>query len=268
MRFNFLGPIEVVHEGSLCTPTAAKVRWILALLVMGGNHITSTSALIDELWGDAPPKSAVATIQSYVYQLRKSFKQVLGEDGADSLLLTHPPGYGLRLTDEQVDIRVFESLLAEGGRLLTDGHPQAASAVLGQALALWRGPALADLRVGQQLQAYTAQLEEHRIRALELRITADMMLGRHRDLIPELRSLVIAYPLNEWFHGTLIRSLSAAGRRTEALQAYQTLRIMLDEDLGLEPSIPLQRLQHQLLTGDGDWSEPTQAADRDPVLSG
>lgn len=254
MRFNILGPIQVLHDDLPCTPTAAKVRWILALLVMRANRITDTGALVDELWGENPPRSAVATVQSYVYQLRKSFKQVLGEAGVDDLLLTRPPGYGLRLADDQVDVRVFENLVAEGNRLVSDGQHRMASAVLDRALNLWRGPALADLRVGRLLEAHIAQLEECRIRALELRITADMALGRHRELIPELRSLVIAYPLNEWFHGALIEALNSAGRRGEALQAYQAVRRVLDEELGLEPSIPLQRLQRELLTGDSEFA--------------
>jgi DNA-binding SARP family transcriptional activator len=259
MRFNFLGPIEVIHGDISCTPTAAKVRWILALLVMRGNRITDTAALVDELWGDAPPRSAVATVQSYVYQLRKALKQALGEAGVDTLLISRPPGYGLLLGDYQVDVRDFERGLHDGDRLLTAGEPAAASRVLTDALALWRGPVLADLRVGRQLQAHIAQLEEYRIRALELRVTADMALGRHRELVPELRSLVIAYPLNEWFHGALISALAGAGRRGEALQAYQTLRTILDEELGLEPSIPMQRLQRELLTGDPDWPVPQTA---------
>ena len=262
MRFNVLGSMEVWIDGQLTTPSAPKVRWTLALLLLRANRIVDTTAIIDELWGDNPPRSAVTTTQTYIYQLRKSFAQASSEVDVDGLILTQAPGYGLRLDREQLDVAEFEHLAAEGSRLLTQGHAEAAADRLRAALALWRGPALADVAVGCHLGAHVAGLEEIRIRTLELRIQADIVLGRGRELLPELRSLVAAHPLNEWMHAQLITMLHAAGRRAEALQAYQVLRRVLDRELGLEPSAMLQKLQRDLLDGVTPLIEPVPAGRR------
>jgi DNA-binding SARP family transcriptional activator len=149
---------------------------------------------------------------------------------------------------DQLDAHVFERLVAEGRTLLADGQFEAAAQGLRGALSLWRGPALANITPGRLLEGHVAHLEELRIRAIELRIQAESALGRHRELIPDLRALVAAHPLNEWLHGRLIDALYRAGRRGEALLAYQNLRATLNEELGLEPSAELQRLQRQVLT--------------------
>lgn len=249
MKFNILGAMQVLHEDRVCTPTAPKVRWTLAMLLLRANRIINTASLIDELWGENPPRSAVTTTQTYIYQLRKMFAQEAPGPESDDLILTQPPGYALRIREDQLDAKVFERLYDEGRELLARGDAQAAAARLRAALDLWRGPVLADVSVGRLLEAHVAHLEEMRIRALELRIEADNRLGLHRELLPELRSLVAEYPLNEWFHGELIGALNQAGRRGEALHAYQSLRRTLNRELGLEPTDRLQRLQEQLLTG-------------------
>jgi len=205
-------------------------------------------ALIEELWGASPPKSAVTTVQTYIYHLRQIFERenLNGERG--DLLCTRLPGYVLRAADEQVDARIFQQLTAQGQALLEDGRARQASEVLHRALDMWTGGALANIQPGAVLQPYVAHLEERRISALELRIQADMELGRHRNMISELKSLVAAFPLNEWFHAKLIESLSRSGRRGEALQAYQMVRAMLNDELGVDPSPELQRLQHHVLS--------------------
>ncbi|MEV4636620.1 AfsR/SARP family transcriptional regulator [Actinoplanes sp. NPDC049548] len=255
MRFNILGALEMRHEMRVCTPTAPKVRWVLALLLCRANRIVGIDALTEELWGTEPPRSAVTTTQTYIYQLRKKFEREGIADRPEDLLETRPPGYLLRLRDEELDSIVFERLAEEGRVLLAGGHVEQAAERLRQALALWRGPVLANVPVGRLLEAHVAHLEESRIRALELRITADTLLGRHRELIPELRSLTSAYPLNEWLHGRLIEALHRAGRRGEALMAYQDLRRILDDELGLEPSEELQLLQREVL-GSGSAVRP------------
>ncbi|MFE3170908.1 BTAD domain-containing putative transcriptional regulator [Amycolatopsis sp. NPDC059090] len=222
----------------------------MALLLMCANRIVETNAIVDELWGDTPPKSAVATLQSYVYQLRKTFKGPLGSKGVDELIMTQPPGYSLRLLGHELDSLTFTRLSEEGGQLLESGQQGQASVKLRQALSLWRGPVLADLAPGRLLEAHAAYLEETRIRTLELRIRADLQLGRHRELIPELRSLTTTHPLNEWFHVELITALHNTGRRGEALHAYRNLHRILDEELGLMPSASLRELHHQVLTGE------------------
>lgn len=251
MRFKILGPMEVTHAGRVCTPTATKVRWTLAFLLLRANRIVDTASLIDELWGDHPPRSALTTMQTYIYQLRKIFSQVAArDDRAVPRILTRSPGYTLQIDDEALDARVFERLLNQGRDLLDSGNPEEASRTLRSALDLWCGPALADIPAGRLLEAHVTHFDELRIKALGLRIRADRQLGRAAELLPELRSLVSSHPLNEWFHGELIKALTATGRRGEALQAYQALRRILHDELGLEPSPAMRRLHQQLLTGD------------------
>ncbi|WP_327071972.1 AfsR/SARP family transcriptional regulator [Kitasatospora sp. NBC_01302] len=244
--------MQVVISGRECTPTAPKVRQTLALLALQSQGIVSIASLINELWGERQPRSAMTTAQTYIYQLRKMFNREVEPQGYDApcdLIRTQSPGYSLRLDGEQLDATVFESLYEEGRVLLEQGQPEQASSKLRAALALWRGPCLADVEVGAILRAHTVHLDEARTRALELRIRADVELGRQQHLIPELRSLVSVHPLNEWFHGQLMSALNHAGRRGDALHVYQTLRSTLDQELGLEPSFEIQALQRQLLIG-------------------
>ncbi|MEV0219869.1 AfsR/SARP family transcriptional regulator [Streptomyces sp. NPDC050704] len=244
--------MEVLHEGRTHTPTAPKARNTLALLLSRANQIVEIPALIDELWGDNPPRSAVTTTQTYIYQLRKMLCRAVGEEAAARFLVTQAPGYGLRGDEDRIDARAFERLTEQGKRLLTMNRPEEAVLRLREALALWRGPALAGVTTGRRLEAHMVQLEEIRLTAVQLRVQADMRLGRHSELVPELRSLVAAHPLNEWFHAQLITCLHRSGRRGEGLHAYQSLRRLLDEELGLRPSLPLQRLQQHLLSDTAD----------------
>ncbi|MEU8552280.1 AfsR/SARP family transcriptional regulator [Streptomyces roseoverticillatus] len=239
--------MEIRHGGEVCTPTAPKTRQTLALLLFRANQAVDTSAVIDELWCDNPPRSSMTTMQTYIYQLRKLFSRVTGEDTQQKILVSQPPGYCLRISEDQLDAKVFERLATEGRELLATGHVEQASRKLHEALKLWRGRTLADVSAGRLLEGHIVHLEELRITTLELRCHADLQLGAHRELVPELRSLVTEYPLNEWFHGQLITALHHAGRRGEALQAYQNLRRVLDTELGIEPSIALQSLQRDLL---------------------
>jgi DNA-binding SARP family transcriptional activator len=248
LQFTVLGPLEVVDNGQFCTPTPPKVRRVLALLALGANQVVPMDALIEELWGEEPPPSAVGTAQTYIYQLRKILdgRQVTA-DGSE-WLVTKPPGYVMALQPSQLDAHTFETLSRQGRQLLDTGQPDRASEVLRRALALWSGPCLANVGLGRLLEAHTVHLEEQRMRALELRIQCDAELGRHRELVGEMRSLVVSHPLNEWFHGQLIVALSRSGRRGEALQAYQNLREVLGSQLGLDPQPDLQLLQHEVLT--------------------
>ncbi|MEU4349652.1 AfsR/SARP family transcriptional regulator [Streptomyces sp. NPDC023838] len=247
LKFRVLGPLEVLQDDLSCTPTAPKVRGVLALLILRANHVVDTTSFIEELWGERPPRSAVTTAQTYIYHLRKLFAREVGPR-AEELFITRPPGYLLNIGQGQLDLHDFERLTSRGRALLAAGKPAEAGQVLRQALQLWRGPALANVPAGRLLEGSIAHLEEERIHATQLRIEADLQLGRHRALIAELRSLVTLYPLNEWFHGKLILSLSRSGRRGESLQAYESLRRILDRELGLAPSPELQRLQRDALT--------------------
>lgn len=247
MRFTILGALEVLKDEQVCTPSAPKVLQILALLLLRANRPLQMEVVVEELWGDSPPKSAVTTAQTYICHLRK----VLGQEGLSTeegeLLVTRPYGYLFQIAPEQLDALVFQRKLSEGRQLLEEGRPDMASACLHEALDLWTGPILAHVARGPVLGAYAIRLEEQRLRALELRIQSDVLLGRDRELIGELRSLVMQYPLNEWFHGQLIRALSRAGRRNEALEAYRRVRETLTNELGLEPSDELQDLHQEVL---------------------
>ncbi|CAM5634287.1 AfsR/SARP family transcriptional regulator [Kitasatospora aureofaciens] len=254
MKFNILGPLEVLDKGIPCTPSALKVRWTLAVLLMNANRIVDLGLIIEEIWGSSPPRTVVTTAQTYIYQLRKLCRP-LGRE----VILTKAPGYVLLLGEEELDAQEFERLHHEGDRLLAAGHPEAAAQRLRQALDLWRGTALADIPVGAPLAGHVAVLEEMRLRALEHRILADRQLGRHRELIPELRLLTLHQPMNEWYHEQLMLALDAAGRRSEALHVYRVLYRRLDEDLGIAPSRPLQELHNDLLSGTSPTRQEFQA---------
>jgi DNA-binding SARP family transcriptional activator len=250
LYFNILGDLEMLHDGRSCTPSAPKVRAVLALLLMRAKHIVTMDSLIEELWGETPPRSSTTTTQTYVYQLRKLFEQhgLVAEDGGE-LLVTRPPGYVLRVCPEQIDANVAERLIMQGRDDLRQGCAAEAATKLRRAVAMWNGPVLAGVAVGALLEPHVVRLGETYIRALELLVDADLAQGRHRELIPELRTLVATYPLNEWFHTRLIEALSRSGRRAEALLAYHNVRKILSDELGLEPATELQRLQSDVLNG-------------------
>jgi SARP family transcriptional regulator, regulator of embCAB operon len=247
-EIKILGNLEIIKDGRVSTPSPPMVRRILALLAVRANRLVQVDSFVEELWGEDPPKSAETTVRGYVYQLRKMLISEHLQEPGEELLVTEPPGYLLRIPEDALDVHVFERLAAEGRRDLADGHPGRAADLLGRALTLWTGGALANVSLGRTLQPHVVRLEEQRLRALELRIQADLELGRHRDMIGELRSLVATHPLNEWFHGRLIEALTRSDRRCEALEAYQNVLTLLRDELGLDPSPDLQRLQYELLT--------------------
>ncbi|WP_280874181.1 AfsR/SARP family transcriptional regulator [Streptomyces pseudovenezuelae] len=225
-------------------PTAPKPRQVISLLMLRHNTVVQASELIDELWPELPPPSAITTLQTYIYKFRKLLlKQEVG-----NLLQTQPGGYSLTIPASSLDVSLFERKAEEGQELLQKGDSAAALASFERALALWRGPALADVETGGRLLSYVTRLEELRFRILELRIEADLETGRHRELISELKSLVLAHPLHEHLHGLLMLALHRSGRRHEALEAYQSLRQKMIDELGLEPGKDLARLQHTLLS--------------------
>lgn len=247
VKYEILGSLEVVHQGRICTPTPPKVRTVLALLVLRANRVVLIESIIRELWGDEPARSAVTTVQTYIYHLRKLFAREGIEGDGRVVLESHARGYLLRVDPGNLDAEVFQVLLDEGRRHIEAGRAEEGAAVLRRALELWKGPVGANVTLGPTAQAHAIHLEEQRIRAVELRLGADMALGRHRELIGELRYLVGTNPLNEWLHRQLIVALSRSGRRGEALQAYADLRRTLSEELGLDPSPELQRLQRSVL---------------------
>lgn len=243
--FTLLGPLEIHFNGELDLLSATKVRWTLAMLLLRANQVVDRSAIIDELWGEHPPRSAVTTAQTYVYQLRKRYQRRF----ATPFITTRAPGYVLHADPAEIDCCVFERLTEEGSAALAAGDAVRAADRLRAGLDLWRGPVLADVPAGSVLTPYITHLDETRMRALRMRILADAHLGRYRELIPELRFLALAHPYDEWLHEQLIVALNAVGRRADALETYQKLQRTLDHELGIEPSEPLHQLHHDVLVG-------------------
>ncbi|TLF76990.1 AfsR/SARP family transcriptional regulator [Nonomuraea sp. KC401] len=247
MRFCVLGTLRVLDGSREVTPSAPKLRQVLTFLLLRRNNIVQTTELIDELWGENPPSSALSTLQTYIYKLRK----ILSHDEVDSfeeILQTQSWGYMLTIDHDQLDLNQFERLLAEGVAALKRNETEMAAKCLAEALSLWRGLALADVAAGNLLSAYVASLEESRLRALELRIESDLRLGRHREVVGELKHLISVHPLHEAFYAQLMNALHRSGRRWEALEVYQRLRATLVEEVGIEPSADTQRLHQSLLS--------------------
>jgi DNA-binding SARP family transcriptional activator len=245
MDFGILGPLEVSDEGHVLPLGGAKQRALLALLLLHANQVVSSDRLIDDLWGDAPPESGTAALQVRVSKLRRA----LGAGGA--LIVTRAPGYVIHCGSDQLDLQRFQRLVSEADRDLEDGDAAQASTKLGEALSLWRGAPLADLTYESFVQPAIARLEELHLVAHELRIEADLALGRHKELVGELEELVAAHPLREGLCRQLMLALYRSGRQAEALEAYQATRRTLVEHLGIEPGPGLHELERAILRQEG-----------------
>jgi DNA-binding SARP family transcriptional activator len=240
MEFRILGPLEVLDvDGPLRLP-GPKQRSLLALLVLHANEVVSSDRLIEELWPGEAPDSGAAALQASVSRLRKALGSSAG------LLVTVAPGYSLRLAPDQLDLAHFEHLVAEA----ESAEPGAAAERLREALSLWHGPALADFAYEPFAQAAIGRLEELRLLVLEKRIGADLELGRHAELVPELESLVAQHPLREGLREKLMLALYRGGRQAEALDSYQDARRTLVDELGIEPGPALQKLEQAILRQD------------------
>jgi DNA-binding SARP family transcriptional activator len=251
LEFRVLGPVEVLADGRPVSLPAAKPRALLAALLLSSNRVVSVDRLIDDLWGEAPPETATKALQGYVSQLRKAL-------GADRLL-TQPPGYSLRVEEGELDLDRFERLVREGRELLGAGDSKGASKRFAEALELWRGTPLVEFSEPFARDA-GARLEDERLAALEERIEADLALGRHARLIPELEELVAREPLRERPRAQLMLALYRSGRQADALELYRRTRETLSEELGIEPSLELQELERRMLQHD-----PTLERARTPV---
>lgn len=219
--------------------------------MLRANEVVPIDRLIDELWGDSPPESAANMLQGYVSHLRKALEPGRTR-GEHKLLVSQAPGYVLRIQPDQLDANRFAQLASEGRQLLDDGDPGAAAERLRAALALWRGPALADLAYEAFARPEAERLEELRLATIEDRINADLALGRHDALVGELREFVDAYPLRERARGQLMAALYRGGRQAEALQVYREGRASLSEQLGIEPGPGLRELERAILRQDAE----------------
>jgi DNA-binding SARP family transcriptional activator len=252
MEFRVLGPLGLWDEGGEVSLSGPKPRALLAVLLLHANEVVPTDRLIDELWGEDSPEGVVSALRVHVSRLRK----VLPQD----VLTTRSPGYLVRVEPDELDLHRFERLVDEGRGLLARGLAADASERLRDALALWRGPALADFAYESFAQAAIARLEEIRLAALELRIDADLALGRHDELVGEVEALVAAHPLRERLRGCLMTALYRSGRQAEALDAYQDARHALVDELGIEPSAALQELERAILRQDPSLIAETPAS--------
>ncbi len=265
LQLRLLGPVELWHgDRDMLAGCQPAQRALLALLALRANQVVSRVHLIDRLWGERPPGTADNLIQGHVSRLRTVLRRAGGADAA-ARIVTRGPGYVVRLDPCELDLLEFERLAAEGERGLAAGDAAAAVEALREALALWRGPALAGLPLSATGQAEATRLEENRLVALERRIDADLMRGRHREVIGDLRALIADYPLRERLWAQLMAALCHGGRPAEALSVYAEARRRLVDELGVEPSRELQHLHQSILAGTAphDLPFPVTSADDD-----
>lgn len=263
MDIEVLGGFTVRLNGMQVVPTAPKPRQVLALLALNADRAVPTRILSEELWGAEPPRSSRATLQTYILQLRELIGEALiGVDGLRSdgrtgkdLLITSPGGYRLETGGGTRDYSEFARLSNEGYRAMDNEDYAGAARTLRDALALWQGPALADVNAGSHLDMETRRLEEARLCALDQRIEADLCLGRYRELLPELTVLVERHSMHESLHSQFMLALYRSGRGGDALNVYQRLRGTLVRNLGLEPSAPVRRLQRSILKASSDITQ-------------
>ena len=244
MDYRILGPFEVFEGERRISLGGARQRAVLALLLLHGNETLTRDVIVDELWGEKPPPTAAKVLQNCVSALRKELP------GGSDTLRTVSGAYVLGLTPEELDRDRFERLMAEGrAALAADDHGEAAEQ-LKSALALWRGSPLSDFAYERFAQAEISRLEELHVAALEDRIDADLALGKHVEVVPELEVLATRHPLRERLRSQLMLALYRTGRQAEALDAYRAARRTLLAELGLEPGRALHELERAILAQD------------------
>ncbi|MEV0387446.1 AfsR/SARP family transcriptional regulator [Nonomuraea sp. NPDC050643] len=245
MRYEILGPLRVVDGNDYSFISARKVESTLAVLLIRADHVVAFDQLVMELWGDSPPRRVAAGIHVYISQLRKFLHR---PERDDNPVVTHPPGYLLRMGVDELDFRDFLRLTEEGRCLAREERYEEAADCLERALSLWRGPVLRDLGNGPIIDGFVAWLMESRLECLELLADCQLQLGRHRELVARLYSLITEHPLRETFYRQLMLALYRSERQADALHVYQTARRTLRHELGVEPCRALRDLQQAILT--------------------
>ncbi len=244
LEFRILGPLEVLADERPLVIGGKRQRGVLAALLLEARRVIPTDRLVSDLWGESPPKTAATSLHNLVSQLRKE----LGPE----TLVTQAPGYVLQVRSDQIDAHRFEQMLKSARR----AEPEKRRALLQDALALWRGPPLAEFAFDDFAQAEIRRLDELRLVALESRIDADLDLGRHGDVVGELEALVAQHPLRETFRRQLMLALYRSGRQVEALDVYQDARTRFVEELGVEPGPELGRMQAEILRHEAGLATP------------
>ncbi len=243
LEFCLLGPLLVRRGGAVLPMPRGNQRAVLAVLLLNRGRVVSVGEIAETLWGPAPPPSAPATVRNYVKRLRR----VLGDPG-QARIVTRSPGYVIRVDPGELDVARFEALLDGARNAARGGSWEAAADQAREAMALWRGEPLADVESEALALREVPRLAELQLQAAELRIDAELRLGRHGVVIAELERMAAAYPLREHLHALLMLALYRDGRRAEALAAYQRARRLLVDELGAEPGAELRELHRQILT--------------------
>jgi DNA-binding SARP family transcriptional activator/DNA-binding beta-propeller fold protein YncE len=246
VEFRILGPLAGVADSGPVGLGPHKQRALLGILLLHTNEVVSVSRLIEAIWGGRPPPTAAKLVQVYVSQLRR----ILEQEGAEGVLTTRPPGYVATVAPDRLDAERFTRFLTEARARAQMGPLAEAAALYDEALALWRGPVLADIKLEGSVLSAAERLRELRLAALSERADCELARGRHAQLVPELEQLTGEHPLHERFWAHLMLALYRSGRQSEALAAYQRARRVLAEEVGLSPSSELQQLERAMLTHD------------------
>ena len=239
MEFRILGPLEIVREGTPVAPGSPKQRALLVNLIVHHGHVVSRDRLIEDLWAGSPPSTGLGVLQNYISQLRKAL--------GTNVVVTRGPGYLLDADPDSVDSIRFERLVELSRAAILAGDPSHAGEVVGEALGLWRGPALADVATEAFAQAEISRLHELRSVAIELLLEAEIARGRHREAVAAVEAAVAEHPFRERLWWLLMLALYRSGRQADALRAYQRARTALAEELGLEPGSELRDLEAAIL---------------------
>lgn len=245
MRFRVLGLLRVWNGHAWSTIRAAQQRAVMAVLLAESGQVVTSEQLIDEVWQDKPPPSALGTIQGYVMRLRR----LIGDDSR-TLLVTHGGGYSLETEPGDLDAAVFERLVESGRRMLSGGETAAAVKKISDGLALYEGRPFLDVPGCPAVSTMAQRLEGMRLGAIEEYLGAKLDLGHHDDVVDQLDGLVRDYPLRERLWGHLMLAMCRCGRRAEALDAYQRARTILAKELGVEPDPALRELHTAILAED------------------
>ncbi|QFZ19210.1 AfsR/SARP family transcriptional regulator [Saccharothrix syringae] len=249
MPFQILGTLRVVGDDVADAPSAHKVKTLLATLLIRANQVVSADQLLAELWGDDPPRRALAGLHVYVSQLRKFLAGVL--PGPDRVV-TRAPGYLIRVDADEVDLLVFRRLVHQGRNYVRAGRHEEAAGAFAEALELSRESVLDDLREGAIVTRFATWVEELRLECTEMFVECNFTLGRHRELVGFLHELVAEHPLHEAFHRQLMLALYRSDRRADALGVYQAARDTITSELGLEPCRAMRELHHAILLGEDE----------------
>lgn len=249
MRYELVGPLRVVDGDVVSFISARKIETVFAVLLIRSDEVVGFDQLVNEIWGDYPPRRATAAIHVYISQLRKFLYR---PGRRENPVITHAPGYLLRRGRDEIDFHEFIRLVNEGRVLLREHRYAEASDSLEKALGLWRGPVLDDLRSGTIIDSFATWLAEARLECLEMLADAHLRLGRHREIVGRLYSLTAENPFRETFYRQLMMALYRSERQADALEVYQAARKTLHEELGLEPCEALRNLQRAILAGELD----------------